>query len=399
MLDAHFHDWLSLAVRWIHLITGIAWIGASFYFNWLENHLERLNKEAGIAGDLWAIHGGGFYYLKKYQVAPPKLPETLHWFKWEAYATWISGFALLSVVYYSQAQAYMINPQVMTLSSTMAVSIGIASMLVSWLFYDLLCRSPLSKHGLWLGFVIFAYFVFLSWGLSQLFSGRAAFIHVGASIGTIMVANVFRVIIPSQKDLVDAVSEQRAPDPQKGKNALLRSRHNNYFTLPVLFIMISSHYSGTYGHGWNWLILVAISAIGIAVRHYFNIRHLPGSKVWILPVAILALAALAVITRPPQVKDTATVTQIQAYSDEAIMSLVKQRCTGCHSAEPSFAGFPVAPVGLTLDSMAELTLAAERVYGATVATQTMPLGNLTQMTDEERQMLSDWYQGLKNKTP
>lgn len=273
-MEAYFLEWLNLLLRWAHFITGVAWIGASFYFNWLENHLERQNAKGGIAGDLWAVHGGGFYYLQKFTVAPERLPANLHWFKWEAYFTWITGFILLCTLYYWNAGVFMVDSRVADLSSLQAVGIGIASLVLSWLFYDGLCRSPLARKQALTALLIFAWFALLSWLLSQFLSGRAAYIHVGAAIGTIMVANVFFVIIPSQKDLVEAVNEQRMPDPQKGKNALARSRHNNYFTLPVLFIMISSHYAGTFGHPLNWLVLLVISMVGVGIRHWFNIRHL-----------------------------------------------------------------------------------------------------------------------------
>jgi len=393
-MDAYFTDWLSLLVRWVHFITGVAWIGASFYFNWLENHLERQQQDPAIAGDLWAVHGGGFYYLKKFAVTPPRLPETLHWFKWEAYSTWLSGVALLSIVYYANARAFMIDPSVADISATAAISIGIASMLVSWLIYDGLCRSPLARHGGWLLMVISVLLVLLAWGLSISLSGRAAYIHVGAAIGTIMVANVFRVIIPSQKDLVTALTEDRPPDAAKGKNALMRSRHNNYFTLPVLFIMISNHYPGTFSHPWNWAVLAAIAIIGVAIRHYFNVRHLPGRKVWILVVALLAFGLLAVTLKPgkPPVPDSDT-----GYPTTAeVLPIVLQRCTVCHAAAPSFAGFAAPPAGLVLESVANIETAADRIYQSSILVPTMPLANLTQMTDQERATLALWYQGLQN---
>ena len=266
-METYLQEWLGMLLRWAHFVTGVAWIGASFYFNWLENHLQRQETANGVAGDLWAVHGGGFYYLQKFQVAPEQLPATLHWFKWEAYFTWLTGFSLLCALYYMNAGLFMVDRRVADISSLHAIAIGLASLLFSWLFYDLLCRSPLGKKPAPTALLIFAWFVVLSWVLSSLLSGRAAYIHVGAAIGTIMVANVFFVIIPSQKELVQAVKEQRARDSQKGKDALLRSRHNNYFTLPVLFIMISNHYSMTFGHEQNWLVL--------AVYFHRRRRHSP----------------------------------------------------------------------------------------------------------------------------
>jgi uncharacterized membrane protein len=392
-MEAYLHDWLSLLLRWAHFITGVAWIGASFYFNWLENHLERQQAPGGIAGDLWAVHGGGFYHLEKFEVAPETLPATLHWFKFEAYFTWITGFALLCTVYYWNAGAFLIDRSVADISGLQAIVIGLASMALSWVCYDLLCRSPLKRNGEILAGLIFAWFVLLAWLLSECLSGRAAFIHVGAAIGTIMVANVFFVIIPAQKDLVAAVGENRKPDGAKGKNALLRSRHNNYFTLPVLFIMISNHYAGTYAHPWNWLVLVLISVAGVGIRHWFNIRHQPGHNRWILPMAVLLLLGLIVLMRPHEL--LLEPDQAGAPSSAALMPVIRERCTSCHAQNPEHPAFTTAPLGLVLESEQNLRETAARVYQSVVVTRTMPLGNLTGMTDEERNLLARWHAGLE----
>lgn len=391
-MEAYLHDWLSLLLRWAHFITGVAWIGASFYFNWLENHLERQSAAGGIAGDLWAVHGGGFYHLEKYEVAPDQLPATLHWFKYEAYFTWITGFALLCTVYYWNAGAYLLDRSVSDISAIQGIGIGLASMVASWLFYDIICRSPIRRHGAVLALLIFAWFVVLAWLLSELLSGRAAYIHVGAAAGTIMVANVFFVIIPSQKDLVTAVAENRTPDSDKGKNALLRSRHNNYFTLPVLFIMISNHYAGAFGHHLNWLVLALIATAGVGIRHWFNIRHLPGHKRWILPLSLLLLAGLIVMMKPPRVQPAPTVAGGPTTAE--IMPVIRERCVSCHAAKPTQAGFSAPPLGVVLEDENSLETQAVRVYQSAVATRTMPLGNLTGMTDEERDLLARWYAGL-----
>ena len=393
MIEAYLHDWLNLLLRWAHFITGVAWIGASFYFNWLENHLERQSDAGGIAGDLWAVHGGGFYHLEKYEVAPETLPATLHWFKYEAYFTWITGFALLCTVYYWNAGAFLIDRSVADISSGLAIAIGLGSMLLSWLFYDLLCRSPLKRNGALLALLVFAWFVALAWILSEFLSGRAAFIHVGAAIGTIMVANVFFVIIPSQKDLVAAVSENRKPDPARGKNALMRSRHNNYFTLPVLFIMISNHYAGTFGHPWNWLVLVLISVAGVGIRHWFNIRHLPGYNRWVLPASTLLLVGLILVMRPQPV--VMELGEAGFPTSAAVMPVIMERCAVCHAEQPAHPGFTAAPLGVVLDNEQNLEAMAPRVYQSVVVTRTMPLGNLTGMTDEERDLLARWYAGLE----
>ena len=391
-MEAYLHDWLSLLLRWAHFITGVAWIGASFYFNWLENHLERQSAAGGIAGDLWAVHGGGFYHLEKYEVAPDRLPATLHWFKYEAYFTWITGFALLCTVYYWNAGAYLIDRSVSDITAIQGVGIGLASMVASWLFYDAICRSPLKRRGAWLALMIFAWFAMLAWLLSEFLSGRAAYIHVGAAAGTIMVANVFFVIIPSQKDLVAAVAGNREPDSEKAKNALLRSRHNNYFTLPVLFIMISNHYAGTFGHHLNWLVLALIATVGVGIRHWFNIRHLPGHNRWILPLSLLLLAGLVFLMRPPAARVAPGAEGVPTTAE--VMPVIRERCSTCHAAKPTHAGFPAPPLGVILEDEHSLETQASRVYQSTVATRTMPLGNITGMTDEERELLARWYAGL-----
>ena len=301
-MESHLHEWVNLLLRWIHFIVGVAWIGASFYFNWLENNLDReAPQDEGIAGSLWAIHGGGFYHLKKYRTGPAKLPAALHWFKWEAYATWLSGFALLAVVYYFNARLFLIEPGLSALSATQAIALGVAAVLGSWFVYDGLCRSPLKRTPLLLAAGVFAGLVVLAWALSGIFSGRAAYIHVGAAIGTMMAGNVFFVIIPAQKEMVAALAAKRPLDPRHGENGLLSSRHNNYLTLPVLFIMISAHFPGAYGHGWNWAVLAGVSVAGWLARHYFNVRRSSSgaAAVVLLPLAFLIMAGLAWITAPP----------------------------------------------------------------------------------------------------
>jgi len=391
-MEAWLQQWLSLLLRWSHFIAGIAWIGASFYFNWLENHLQRRVRQGEgsnpIAGDLWAVHGGGFYYLQKYRLAPDRLPETLHWFKYEAYFTWLTGFALLAVVYYWNARLYLLDPAVSGISAGQGIALGLASLLVSWLVYDGLCRALARRAPLLLSAGVMAWFALLAFGLCQLLSGRAAYIHVGAAIGTVMVANVFFVIIPAQKELVAALLGQRPPDGDRAENALLRSRHNNYLTLPVLFIMISGHYPATYGSAWNWQFLLVFSLAAVGIRHWFNVRHLPEYSRWILPLSILLMLALAAATFPWRLNP---VSAGGSVGTAAIMPVIRERCAGCHSHHPTQAGFSEPPLGIAFDMAQEVESQAQLIHQATVTTRIMPLGNLTGMTEKERELVARWY--------
>ena len=393
-MEAWLQQWLSLLLRWAHFITGVAWIGASFYFNWLENHLQRRlvteDSQDPIAGDLWAVHGGGFYYLQKFRVAPAHLPETLHWFKYEAYFTWLSGFALLLVVYYWNASMYLLDPAVSAISPAQAIALGLASLLASWLVYDGLCRSPLRRRPLLLGILIFVWFALLAFMLTGFLSGRAAYIHVGAAIGSVMVANVFFVIIPAQKHLVAALLAGQQPHATQGLNALLRSRHNNYLTLPVLFMMIANHYPATYGSRYNWLVLLVFSLAAVGIRHWFNVRHLRNYQRWILPASVLLLISLMLATLP--VNRTTTAARAAALpSTVDIMPLIQRRCVGCHASQPSISGFTAPPLGVAFDDMQQVENQAQRIYQVAVATRSMPLGNMTGMREDERELLAQWY--------
>lgn len=399
MLD-HLHEWLSLIVRWIHVIVGVAWIGTSFYFNWLENRLERrFEKDDDLAGDLWAVHGGGFYHVQKYQVAPPKLPDPLHWFKFEAYSTWLSGIALLIVVYYLNASIYLIDPSVADISVATGIFIGVASIVVSWLVYDGLCRTALANHPAALGLIIVAYLTLLAWLLSEYLSGRAAYLHVGAAIGTFMVGNVAAVIIPSQKQMVDALTRGDKPDSRLGAAALLRSRHNNYLTLPVLFIMISNHYPMTYNSIWGWLILLLVSAAGVLVRHWFNIRHLETARIWWLPVAGLILMGVMIATSPMlrkanQAAPSSDVTMSAPDRLMAARTVIQNRCVSCHATKPTQAGFPAPPAGMVFESDSQIETLAQKIHQQVVVTRAMPIGNLTGMTEAERQIIDRWFNGI-----
>jgi uncharacterized membrane protein len=393
-------EWLNLLVRWLHFITGVAWIGASFYFVWLDNTIRPpapgsdLAKK-GVSGELWAVHGGGFYNPQKYLVAPPELPSELHWFKWEAYSTWLSGFALLTIVYYFNAQAMMVDKAVADLSTWQAVGIGLASLVAGWTVYDLLCRSRLGQHDLAFGVVMFLLLVGAAYVLTHLLSGRAAYIHIGAMIGTIMVANVAHVIIPGQRKMVNAMMAGQKPDPVHGLKAKQRSVHNNYFTLPVLFIMISNHYAMTYRNEHAWAVLAVIMAAGVFIRHFFNLRH-KGRVEWKYPAAGVALLlALAVVIAPaaprPGADNAAQFAQVRA--------IIGQRCVSCHASHPTQPGFATAPAGVMLDDPRAISQNSARIYQQAVQLKAMPLANLTNMTDAERAQLGAWFEaGAKTGT-
>jgi uncharacterized membrane protein len=391
-MDAHLIEFLSLLLRWLHIIAGIAWIGSSFYFIWLDNSLEppaegSAEKKKGVAGELWAVHGGGFYNPQKYAVAPASLPERLHWFKWEAYTTWLSGTALLVVVYWLRAQTMMIDGNVATLTPWQAIGIGAASMAGSWLVYDALCRSPLGRREGLLGAVVFALLAALAWALHQWLGGRAAFMHVGTAIGTIMVANVFFVIIPGQKKMVEAMRAGGLPDPIHGLRGKQRSVHNNYFTLPVLFIMISNHYASTYGHPHAWAILTLMMAAGVSIRHFFNRRH-KGVLAWQYPAlgaVLLGVVAWWTAPRPialPPVEGPVNFARVRA--------ILGERCLNCHAPTPTFPGLAQPPAGVLLHTPDQILRNVQRIHQQTVATRTMPLGNITQMTDQERAVIAAW---------
>ncbi|AKU22343.1 urate hydroxylase PuuD [Massilia sp. NR 4-1] len=388
-------EWLNLLVRWLHMITGIAWIGASFYFVWLDNSIRPPAPgselaQKGVSGELWAVHGGGFYNPQKYLVAPAELPKELHWFKWEAYSTWLSGIALLTIAYYFNAQAMMVDKAVADLSSLQATGIGIGFLIAGWIVYDLLCRSPLVKREGWLGLTVFVLLSGAAWVLTHLLSGRAAFIHIGAMIGTIMVANVAMVIIPGQRKMVQAMQAGGLPDPSYGIKAKQRSVHNNYFTLPVLFIMISNHYAMTYRHPQAWLVLALIMAAGVFIRHFFNLRH-KGRVEWRYPaigVALLLAVAVAIAPSRPAAVGAAADPEAQFRQVKAI---IDQRCVSCHSAHPTQAGFATAPAGMVLDTPQQVRQHAMQIHKQAVELKAMPIGNLTNMTEPERAQLAAWF--------
>ena len=388
-------DWLDLIVRWIHIIVGIAWIGTSFYFNWLDSRLDREINNEKIEGELWSVHSGGFYHINKLKGPPKVFPKELHWFKWEAYTTWISGFVLLIIIYYLNAEGMMIDKNVNDLSPFNAIVISLIFLLGSWLIYDFLCKSILIKNTILFSLACLFIAILASYFLTKIFGSRAAYVHVGACLGTIMAANVFRIIIPSQKNMVDAALTNEKPDLQKGINAKIRSIHNNYITLPVLFIMMSSHFPFTYGHKYNWLILALISIIGASVRHYFNLRNKKQHKVWILPLAALGMIFLMLYVSSPKINQ---INQINNINEEILFheinNIIKYRCVVCHSKNPTFEGFEDPPLGIIFDTSEDISKNIGKIKAQVIDSDIMPPGNLTGMTESERNKINLWiHQG------
>ncbi|MER8464451.1 urate hydroxylase PuuD [Mesorhizobium sp. M1409] len=402
MMDfAIFWDWLSFAVRWLHVITGIAWIGSSFYFVALDLGLrQRPGMPVGAFGEEWQVHGGGFYHIQKYLVAPAEMPEHLTWFKWESYATWLSGFAMLCVVYYAGADLFLIDPNVLPMSVPVGILLSLATIGVGWVVYDLLCRSPLGKSDTGLMLVLYCVLVFIAWGLTHLFTGRAAFLHLGAITATIMSANVFMVIIPNQKIVVADLIAGRKPDPKYGKIAKQRSLHNNYLTLPVLFLMLSNHYPLAFATQFNWVIASLVFIIGVLIRHYFNSVHArKGNPHWtwlgalVLFIIIIWLStAPKVLTGEPRESASAQV-YVASVHFPAVRDTVLGRCSMCHAAEPVYEGIYHAPKGVMLDTDAGIANHAREIYLQAGRSHAMPPANVSQITDKERALLVAWFEG------
>ena len=384
-------DWLDLIVRWIHVIVGIAWIGTSFYFNWLDSRLDKDIDKENIEGELWSVHSGGFYNINKLKEPPKKFPKELHWFKWEAYTTWISGFVLLIIVYYLNAEGLLIDKNISDISPITAIAISVLFLLGSWFIYDFLCNSNLINHTTLFSITCLIIVLIASYFLTKIFGSRAAYIHVGASIGTIMAANVFRVIIPSQKNMVSAALSNEKPDLQLGFSAKTRSIHNNYMTLPVLFIMVSSHYPFTYGHKYNWAILFFISIIGASVRHYFNLRNQKQYKPWILPIAASGMIILMFYTSIPKIQVTQKTTSLDVQvSFSEVNNIIKYRCGVCHNTKPNFEGFEDPPLGIIFDTPQDILKNIKKIKAQAIDTDIMPPGNLTGLTDSERIKIDLW---------
>lgn len=448
-MGAYLLDWLSLFFRWFHVIAGVAWIGASFYFVWLDMSLQKppeWKAKKGISGDLWAVHGGGFYEIAKYKLEPEEMPKTLHWFKWEAYTTWLTGMAMLIIVYYINATAYLIDPSKVDFGSSVgAISTSLLFLFGSYFIYEVIVRSNVGKNKLAFSITIFVLMIIATWGSYQLFSDRASFIHVGAILGTIMAGNVFFGIMPAQRALVDCVRRGVKPGPEVADLALMarnRSLMNNYFTLPLIFIMISNHYPMMYSHAHGWLILVFIGVITATARHYFNEKHLGRHRPKFLVIPAIATVLLIIWMRPAPIEplpvspiktpavtevaptDTppAAVTQdtntvapatateanpnavaggtaatevvpVAASADDAIMKVVEAKCSVCHAAQPTQAGFNAPPAGIIIQTPADIKTHQAKIVTA-VQSGYMPLGNITQLSDEERQQLVAYASGL-----
>jgi uncharacterized membrane protein len=403
-------EWLAFAARWLHVITAIAWIGSSFYFIALDLGLrKRADLPEGAHGEEWQVHGGGFYHIQKYLVAPERMPEHLTWFKWESYATWLSGFALMAIVYYAGADLYLIDRNVLDVTAPVAILISLLSLALGWALYDLLCKSPLGRDDTLLMVTLYALLVFMAWGYTQLFTGRAAFLHLGAFTATIMSANVFMIIIPNQKNVVADLVAGRTPDPKLGMQAKQRSTHNNYLTLPVLFLMLSNHYPLAFGTQYNWLIASLVFLMGVTIRHWFNTRHArKGNPTWTWPAtAIMLIAIMWLSTAPQQIVPETGEAQASETSErvapafrrfvddphfETARETVMTRCVMCHSQTPGYEGILWAPKGVSLETDAEIAAHAREIYLHSGRSHAMPPGNLTAMTEEERAALVAWYE-------
>ena len=387
--------WSEMLVRWVHVIAGIAWIGSSFYFIALDLSLKPGKQLPSDAhGQAWQVHGGGFYNMVKYLVAPKQMPDELTWFKWEAYGTWISGIALMALVYYASAGLYMIDLEILDITELQAVAISIGGIILGWAIYDGLCRSPLGRNDVYLAVAGFVFLVILSYGYTQIFSARGAFMQMGVTIGTMMVANVLMVIIPGQKKVVVALKAGDAPDPVYGMRGKQRSLHNNYLTLPVIFVMIGGHYPAIFATSYSWVILGLVLIIGAVIRHFFNTKHQgKPAPYWTWAVA----AVLSVLAMMLSYAGSPARAGVDAASygnhDEihtAAVELVIERCSACHAQEPLWEGLAFAPKGIYLETEAEAVKLVDDIFWQAAASHAMPPGNVIWMEDEERALLAAW---------
>jgi len=398
---AVFWDWLAFAVRWVHVITAIAWIGSSFYFIALDLGLQKApHLPPGATGEEWQVHGGGFYHIQKYMVAPATMPDHLTWFKWESYATWLSGAAMLAVLYYAGAELYLIDPRVLEMSVPVAIMVSMASLGFGWVFYDQLCKSPLGENPTTLMVILFGLLVAMSWGYTQVFTGRAALLHLGAFTATIMTANVFFIIMPNQRIVVDDLKAGRTPDPRYGKIAKLRSTHNNYLTLPVIFLMLSNHYPLAFATEFNWLIASLVFLMGVTIRHYFNTIHArQGNPTWtwlataMIFIVIIWLSTFSGNAPPEDVEMTALEARFASTEGFGeVTQAVTGRCSMCHAREVFWPGLNWAPKGVVLETERDVAVHAREIYLQAGRSHAMPPGNVSGMEPVERQRIVDWYQ-------
>jgi len=395
-------DWLAFAVRWLHVIVGIAWIGSSFYFVALDLGLKKVpHLPVGAYGEEWQVHGGGFYHIQKYLVAPESMPEHLIWFKWESYATWLSGFAMLCIVYYAGADLFLVDRSVADIPIWAAIVISLLSLSVGWLAYDNLCKSRLAANPTLLMVILFLILVAMAWGYTHIFSGRAALLHLGAFTATIMSANVFLVIIPNQTIVVADLKAGRTPDPKYGAIAKLRSTHNNYLTLPVLFLMLSNHYPLAFATEYNWIIASLVFLMGVTIRHYFNTMHATGQKLnWTWAATAIIFVIIMWLSSAPgsQREELAGLSPMQqrfasAEGFTAVADTVRGRCSMCHTAEPFYEGVHRAPKGVMFDTDAEIAAHAREIYLQAGRSHAMPPGNVSGIEPAERRQIVEWYRG------
>ena len=398
-------EWMAFAVRWLHAITAIAWIGSSFYFIALDLGLvNRPHLPPGAYGEEWQVHGGGFYHIQKYLVAPASMPEHLTWFKWESYATWLSGFAMLCIVYYGGADLFLIDRSVMELTQFQAICLSLASLALGWVFYDQLCKSPFGRNTWGLMILLYIGLVAMAWGYTQVFTGRAAFLHLGAFTATIMSANVFMIIIPNQKIVVADLIAGRTPDPKYGRIAKQRSLHNNYLTLPVIFFMLSNHYPLAFATAFNWIIAALVFLMGVTIRHWFNSVHArKGRPTWtwlataVIFVVIMWLSTAPKILTGEQEQKLSTLSPAQQmFAGDvhfaAARDIVMGRCSMCHAAEPVWEGVPFTPKSVKLETEAQIAAHAREIYIQAGRSHAMPPGNITDITLDERKVLTAWYE-------
>ncbi len=387
MYAGHLHEYMNIVVRWMHITFGIAWIGTSFFFVFMENSLHKNIKKPELKGDLWMLHGGGFWFVEKYKVAPAVMPKGVHWFKYEAYFTWLTGFALLFVVYYFNAEGMLIDTQKWDVPGWVGSLAAAGSLVLGYAIYHFLSLTPLLKKPLLFGITMFLIIVGFAYGYSTIFNDRAAYIHVGALIGTFMAGNVFFAIIPAQKAMVQATKDGTDLDPAIGNFAGLRSYHNNYFTLPVLFIMISNHFPSTFGHEHPWLVLALLSIASGGVKHYLNLKEKNQEAVWVMPISILVLVSTVFITAPVPVGG-----KCEEISFTEVYNIFQERCVSCHSSSPTDDVYTAPPNGVVYDTPQDMVKLSDKIMQRVVITKTMPQNNKTGITPEERDAIRCWIE-------